>query len=151
MFLTYISACCGCNQINKNETYILWCAFESIKISFCRQIRGKKIPCFITRQAHTRSCAHAKRTGWSSTPAAASPTVRPSVSAVMINGGPRSRNLFALPLDGEPQMGINMHIFTRGEAIHLSQNVAPGRWDKRPLERGNGSGAHSTQILGGVK
>lgn len=59
-------------------------------------------------------------------------------------------------------MGINMHIFTRGEAIHLSQNVAPGRWDKRPPERGRGGvgtgrdgtgrgGAHSTQILGGVK
>lgn len=55
-------------------------------------------------------------------------------------------------------MGINMHIFTRGEAIHLSQNVAPGRWDKRPPERERGGGGvggegrgHSTQILGGVK
>lgn len=35
-------------------------------------------------------------------------------------------------------MGINMHIFTRGAAIHLSQNVAPGRWDKRPPEKGRG-------------
>lgn len=59
-------------------------------------------------------------------------------------------------------MGINMHIFTRGAAIHLSQNVAPGRWDKRPPEKGRGGvcvcvcegeggGTHSTQILGGVK
>lgn len=55
-------------------------------------------------------------------------------------------------------MGINMHIFTRGAAIHLSQNVAPGRWDKRPPERGEEGGkrgetegGHSTQILGGVK
>lgn len=51
-------------------------------------------------------------------------------------------------------MGINMHILTRGEAIHLSQNVARGRWDKRPLERGGrerGVAGHSSQILEGGK
>lgn len=62
-------------------------------------------------------------------------TVRPSVSAVMINGGLHSRNLFALPLDGDPN-GDQHAYFTRREAIHLSQNVAPGRWDKGPGEKG---------------
>lgn len=62
-------------------------------------------------------------------------TVRPSVSAVMINGGLHSRNLFALPLDGDPN-GDQHAYFTRREAIHLSQNLAPGRWDKGPREKG---------------
>ena len=50
---------------------------------------------------------------------AAAPTVRPSVSARMINGGPRSRNLFALPLDGEPNGDQHAYFYPRRS--HTSQ------------------------------
>lgn len=35
-----------------------------------------------------------------------------------------------------PPNGDQHAYFTRREAIHLSQNVAPGRWDKGPREKG---------------
>lgn len=58
------------------------------------------------------SCAHANaHAGTPSQPPG--PAVRPSVSAVMINGGPRSRNLFALPLDGKPNGDQHAYFYPR--------------------------------------
>lgn len=114
---------------------------ESFRIYNCSISRSgflidKKI------KATERKCMpitlHEERTLTLQQSVADGPAARPSASALMINGGPSSRNLFALPLDGEPNGDQHAYFFffTRGEAIHLSQNVAPGRWDKRPPESG---------------
>lgn len=111
-------------------------------------------------RVHVGPRAHA---GTSQTPLEPELTTRPHCTSVRVSVDDKWRASQSKPICTSirrgSQMGINMHIFSRGEAIHLSQNVAPGRWDKRPPERRKGvwggvcvrGGAHSAQILGGLK
>lgn len=112
----------------------------------------------IGTRVHVGSRAHA---GTSQTPLEPELTTRSHCTSVRVSVDDKWRASQSKPICTSirrgSQMGINMHIFSRGEAIHLSQNVAPGRWDKRPPERRKGVwgggvwGGHSAQILGGLK
>lgn len=90
-------------------------------------------------RVHVGPRAHA---GTSQTPLEPELTTRPHCTSVRVSVDDKWRASQSKPICTSirrgSQMGINMHIFSRGEAIHLSQNVAPGRWDKRPPERRKG-------------
>lgn len=63
----------------------------------------------------------------------------PGVSAVMMNGVPRSRNLFALPLDEEPNGDQRAYFYPRRS--HTSQpKRCPGGGGIRGRKREEGGG-----------
>lgn len=110
------------------------------KIKILRKWREKNHYWLITgTRVHVGSRAHA---GTSQTPLEPELTTRSHCTSVRVSVDDKWRASQSKPICTSirrgSQMGINMHIFSRGEAIHLSQNVAPGRWDKRPPERRKG-------------
>lgn len=115
-----------------------WDAQFNIKIM--RKGRKKNQYWLITgTRVHVGPRVHA---GTSQTPLEPELTTRPHCTSVRVSVDDKWRASQSKPICTSirrgSQMGINMHIFSRGEAIHLSQNVAPGRWDKRPPERRKG-------------
>lgn len=103
---------------------------ESFRIYNCSISRSgflidKKI------KATERKCMpitlHEERTRTLQQSVADGPAARPSASALMINGGPRSRNLFALPLDGEPNGDQHAYFFffLPAEKPYISAKTLP--------------------------